>query len=76
MIEEVCHGIKGCVLWALTMQEFGGFIVDNSDHPKTYAEGDPTANWDASEWTNDMLNSIPADWYVVIDWNHPSIKVP
>jgi hypothetical protein len=75
MIEEVCAGIKGCVLWALTMQEYGGFIVDNSDHPKTYAEGAPTANWDASEWRKDMLNGIPTDWYVVIDWNHPSVEV-
>lgn len=75
-IVEACDGIKGCVLWALTMQEYGGFIVDNSDHPKTYAEGNHTANWDPSEWTKNMLNGIPTDWYVVLDWNHPSTKAP
>jgi len=74
-ITEACSGIKGCVLWALTMQEYGGFIVDNSGHPKTYAEGDPTANWDESLWTRDMLKNIPPDWYVVIDWNYPSTEV-
>jgi hypothetical protein len=57
------------------MQEYGGFIVDNSDHPKTYAEGDATANWDPSVWTRTMLKNIPADWYVVIDWNTPSTEV-
>jgi len=73
-IVEACAGIKGCVVWALTMQEYGGFIVDNSGHPKTYAEGNPTANWDPSVWTEDMLRDIPPDWYVVIDWNNPSTK--
>lgn len=74
-ILEACAGIKGCVLWTLNMQKYGGFIVDNSDHPKTYAEGNPTANWDASVWTDNMLQNIPQDWYVVIDWNHPSTKM-
>jgi predicted sugar kinase len=57
------------------MQEYGGFIVDNSDHPKTYAEGSVTADWNASLWTRTMLREIPADWYVVIDWNYPSTEV-
>jgi predicted sugar kinase len=56
------------------MQEYGGFIVDNSGHPKTYAEGNATANWDPSVWTDDMLSHIPSDWYAVIDWNSPSTK--
>ncbi len=73
-IEKACAGIKGCVVWALNMQEYGGFIVDKSGHPKTYAEGNPTAHWDPSVWTDDMLKNIPADWYVVIDWNYPSTK--
>ena len=38
-ITKACKGIKGCVVWTLNMQEYGGFIVDNSGHPKTYAEG-------------------------------------
>lgn len=75
-IVEACKGIRGCVIWALAMQEYGGFIVDNSDHPKTYAEGYSTANWDPSVWTKDMLVGIPTDWYVVIDWNQPSTKAP
>jgi hypothetical protein len=75
-IVEACNGIRGCVIWALAMQEYGGFIVDNSDHPKTYAEGHPTAYWDPSVWTKDMLEGIPTDWYVVIDWNYPSTKAP
>jgi hypothetical protein len=74
-IIEACAEVKGCVVWALNMQEYGGFIVDNSDHPKTYAEGDATANWDPSLWTENMLRNIPTDWYVVIDWNFPSTKV-
>ena len=72
-VQKACGGIKGCVIWALNMQKYGGFIVDNSGHPKTYAEGDPTAHWDPSIWTEDMLRNIPSDWYVVIDWNYPSI---
>lgn len=75
-IIEVCAGIKGCEVWLANMQEYGGFIVDNSDHPKTYAEGDETANWDKTLWTKDMLQHIPTDWYVVVDWNIPSTKVP
>jgi hypothetical protein len=74
-IVEACDGIKGCIVWALNMQAYGGFIVDNSDHPKTYAEGDATANWEPSVWTRNMLRDIPPDWYVVIDWNYPSTKV-
>lgn len=74
-ITDICGGIRGCVLWISAMQEYGGFIVDNSGHPKTYAEGDATANWDASLWTKDMLSDIPPDWYVVLDWNVPSTKV-
>jgi predicted sugar kinase len=67
-IEKACAGITGCILWTINMQEYGGFVVDNSGHPKTYAEGNATANWDASIWTEDMLRNIPSDWYVVIDW--------
>ena len=75
-IEEACDGITGCVVWVLNMQEYGGFVVDNSGHPKTYAEGDATADWDPSVWKEEMLRDIPTDWYVVIDWNHPSTKAP
>ena len=74
-IVEACAGVKGCIVWVLNMQEYGGFIVDNSDHPKTYAEGDATAHWDPSVWSRTMLRDIPTDWYVVIDWNYPSTKV-
>lgn len=74
-ITEACAGIKGCIVWVLNMQEYGGFIVDNSDHPKTYAEGDETANWEPSIWNRKMLKHIPVDWYVVIDWNTPSTEV-
>jgi hypothetical protein len=74
-IIDACAGIQGCVVWALNMQEYGGFIVDNSDHPKTYAEGDATADWDASVWTRNMLRDIPPEWYVFIDWNVPSTEV-
>jgi hypothetical protein len=74
-IVAACAGIKGCIIWALNMQEYGGFIVDNSDHPKTYAEGDATADWDPSVWTRTMLRNIPQDWYVLIDWNTPSTEV-
>lgn len=73
-IEAACGEIKGCLVWTLAMQEYGGFLVDRSGHPKTYAEGNASANWDASLWTDDMLRDIPADWYVVIDWNTPSAK--
>jgi hypothetical protein len=74
-VRKACLELKGCIVWILNMQKYGGFIVDNSGHPKTYAEGNATANWDASIWTDDMLRHIPSDWYVVIDWNSPSTKV-
>jgi len=70
-INQACHQVRGCVAWALAMQRYGGFIVDNSGHPKTYAEGDETAHWDAQVWTADMLRDIPPSWYVVLDWNIP-----
>jgi hypothetical protein len=73
-IVKACRKVNGCIVWSLTMQQYGGFIVDNSGHPKTYAEGNATANWDPSVWTDDMLRHIPPDWYVVIDWNSPSTK--
>ena len=68
-IFRACGNIKGCIVWAQNMQEYGGFIVDNSGHPKTYAEGNMTANWDDSVWSKNMLKDIPMDWYVVLDWN-------
>lgn len=71
---KACHEVKGCMVWTASMQKYGGFVVDNSGHPKTYAEGNPTANWDASIWTADMLKDIPPEWYVVIDWNFPSTQ--
>jgi hypothetical protein len=71
-IEKACGGIKGCVIWAINMQEYGAFVVDRSGHPKAYAEGDATAHWDPKVWTKDMLQNIPSDWYAVIDWNYPS----
>jgi hypothetical protein len=74
-IEKACLGMKGCIVWALTMQEYGGFIVDDSGHPKTYAEGNVTAHWDPAIWTDDMLRNIPSNWYVVIDWNSPSTRI-
>lgn len=74
-ILDACAGIKGCIAWVSNMQEYGGFVVDNSDHPKTYAEGNATANWDPSMWARTMLKNIPPDWYVVIDWNYPSTQV-
>lgn len=74
-IANACAGIKGCAVWALNMQEYGGFVVDNSDHPKTYAEGDATAGWGPLLWSQNMLRNIPPDWYVVIDWNYPATEV-
>jgi len=74
-ILSACLGVKGCVVWALNMQEYGGFIVDNSGHPKTYAEGNATANWDPEIWFADMLHGFPTEWYAVVDWNYPSTKV-
>lgn len=73
-IATACFGIKGCIVWVVAMQKFGGFIVDNSGHPKTYPEGNATANWDPNIWTSDMLLNIPPEWYDVIDWNYPVAK--
>jgi hypothetical protein len=73
-IRSVCNGIKGCEVWTRNMQIYGGFIVDDSGHPKTYPQGDASAHWDPAIWTSDMLQDIPQDWYVVIDWNFPSTK--
>lgn len=70
-INQACGEVRGCVVWVLAMQMYGGFIVDNSDHPKTYAEGDETANWNPDVWTSTMLRDIPPSWYVVLDWNFP-----
>jgi len=75
-IIQACAGVKGCIVWALNMQEYGGFIVDDSDHPKTYAEGDATANWDKTVWSAEMLKNIPPNWYAVLDWNYPSTTLP
>ena len=58
-IIDACSALQGCVVWALNMQEYGGFIVDNSDHPKTYAEGNVTADWDASLWTREHAAGYP-----------------
>ena len=70
-INQACREVRGCVAWVLAMQQYGGFIVDNSDHPKTYGEGDATAHWDSRVWTPTMLRDIPPSWYVVLDWNFP-----
>jgi hypothetical protein len=67
-IEQACRGVRGCVAWVKAMQTYGGFIVDNSGHPKTYGEGNLTAHWDPALWTSDMLRNIPSDWYAVLDW--------
>ncbi|OQY88198.1 MAG: hypothetical protein B6D38_10325 [Anaerolineae bacterium UTCFX1] len=75
-ILRACSGVQGCIVWTLNMQEYGGFIVDNSGHPKTYGEGNATAHWDAAIWSEDMLRNIPPDWYAVIDWNYPAVSVP
>ena len=68
-IEDVCSGRIGCVVWIHAMQEFGGFVVDNSDHPKTYPEGDASAHWNPAVWSHDMLRNVPPEWYDVLDWN-------
>jgi len=73
-IVDACSGVIGCIVWATNMQEYGGFIVDKSGHPKTYAEGDATAHWDPKIWSKNMLEDIPPEWYVVIDWNFASTK--
>lgn len=75
-IYTACSGVEGCILWVLNMQEYGGFVVDNSGHPKTYAEGNITADWDPAIWSPTMLKNIPSGWYVVLDWNYPIISVP
>ena len=61
--------MKGCITWIINMQIYGGFIVDNSDHPKTYGEGNETANWNTDLWTSDMLRDIPMDWYAILDFD-------
>ncbi len=71
-IAQACANMKGCMVWALAMQKYGGFIVDDSDHPKTYAEGNPTAKWERGMWSADMLKPIPPEWYAVIDWGYTS----
>ncbi len=74
-INKACAGVKGCVVWVIAMQKFGGFVVDNSNHPKTYPEGNATAHWDPKVWSEDMLRNIPTEWYEVIDWNYPVATV-
>lgn len=74
-INSACSGKSGCVAWAIAMQKYGGFIVDNSGHPKTYGEGDATANWSPDVWSAEMLRNIPPDWYVVLDWNYPATSI-
>ncbi len=69
-ISKACSGVEGCIIWVVAMQKFGGFIVDDSDHPKTYPEGNATANWDPKIWSSDMLRNIPPQWYDVIDWSY------
>ena len=70
-ISLACQNIRGCIVWALAMQKYGGFIVDMGGHPKTYAEGDATAHWDPEVWSSEMLSNIPKEWYAVLDWNTP-----
>ncbi|NCP86504.1 hypothetical protein GW781_09405 [bacterium] len=67
-IEQVCGGLKGCIVWARAMQTYGGYIVDRSGHPKTYGEGNITAQWTPDLWTSNMLTNIPQSWYVILDW--------
>ncbi|MBI5296228.1 MAG: hypothetical protein HY869_12205 [Chloroflexi bacterium] len=71
-IGEACGGMLGCITWVKAMQTYGGFIVDNSGHPKTYGEGSHSANWDPAVWSSDMLRNIPTDWYAVLDWDVPA----
>jgi len=71
-----CSGIKGCIAWVFAMQKYGGFIVDNSGHPKTYAEGNATAQWKSEIWSANMLQNIPPEWYVILDWNFDQTVVP
>ncbi|GAB4480584.1 MAG: hypothetical protein OHK0031_01850 [Anaerolineales bacterium] len=70
-IQQACAGVAGCVAWAKAMQVYGGYIVDRSGHPKTYGEGNITAQWDAAVWSDKMLQNIPQIWYVVLDWDSP-----
>lgn len=71
-ISAACNGMLGCITWVKAMQTYGGFVVDNSGHPKTYGEGDHTAQWDPAVWSDDMLRNIPTTWYAVLDWDVPS----
>jgi hypothetical protein len=73
-IAQACHNNKACITWVINMQKYGGFVVDRSGHPKTYAEGDATAHWDPKVWAPDILKDIPPDWYVVIDWNYAATQ--
>ena len=75
-IETACDGVRGCILWVQNMQSYGGFIVDQGGHPKTYAEGNPSANWDPEVWFATMLQNIPTEWYAVLDWNVPATTIP
>lgn len=70
-IDLACQDVRGCIVWARAMQEYGGFIVDDGGHPKTYAEGIATAHWDPRVWSSEMLKNIPKEWYVALDWNSP-----
>lgn len=73
-IVDACRGVQGCIVWAAAMQIYGGFIVDNSGHPKTYPEGEATAQWDPAVWSKDMLRHIPPDWYDILDWDTPAFS--
>jgi hypothetical protein len=75
-IENACNDVRGCIVWVLSMQQYGGFLVDNSGHPKTYAEGDATGHWHPTVWSPDMLRNLPKEWFAVIDWNFPSTRIP
>jgi len=68
-IAAACSNVMGCIVWGRAMQKYGGFIVDDSGHPKTYAEGSETAKWNSEIWSSDMLKKIPPAWYAVVDWN-------
>ncbi len=61
--------ILGCYTWVKAMQEYGAVLADNSGHPKTYGEYYTTANWTDEEWDRYMLNQIPLDWFVWLDWD-------
>lgn len=70
-IQQACAGVTGCVAWVKAMQSYGAYIVDRSGHPKTYGEGNITAQWDPAIWTDKMLQNVPQSWYIVLDWNFP-----